>query len=280
MSQLPPDIAQRKRDHVRRARETRPLADVMAVALGADDPRNLRSALQGPVLRLIAEIRRPPRSGGTADALFDPRIIAQEFAGAGAAALSVWTDNPDLGAEPHLIHRARSYMALPVVCWDFIIDEYQVCEARANEADAVALTAALLSDDELQGLMEVARDLGMAAPVVVTDGWELESAMLSGADTICIENRTAQDGSAELARTERLARDVPADTLLISAHGITSRGDAERAAAAGVDAVLFDPPTDYELARDAIRDLRHITARARGDHDASEPSPDGPNSNA
>ncbi len=260
MSQLPSDIAQRKRDQVRRARETRSLAEVRAAALSADGPRNVRSALEGPMLRLIAEIHRPARSGATSVVLFDPRIIAQEFAGAGAAALSVCTDDPEVGAEPHLIHRARSYMALPVICWDFIIDEYQVYEARAHEADAVALMVSLLGDDELQELMQVARELGMAAPVVVTDGWELESALAAEADIICIENRTAQDGSADLARTERLARDVPADTVLISAHGITSREDAERAAAAGADAVLFDPPVDYELARDAIRDLRHIAA--------------------
>jgi len=195
--------------------------------------------------------------------LFDPRIIAQEFAGAGAAALSVRTDDPEVGTEPHLIHRARSYMALPVICWDLVVDEYQVYEARAHEADALMLSVSLVDDEELARLMAAARELRMAAPVVVTDGWELESALAVDAQVVCIDNPRAEDGTADLTRTERLAADLPREVLVISAHGITSREDAERVAAAGADAVLFDPPADYELARDAIRDLRHIPARKR-----------------
>lgn len=256
-------IVRRKRTEVTRATAARPLDEVKATALAADPPRNLHSALEGPILRLVAEIRRPPRSGETAGVLFDPRIIAQEFAGAGAAALSVWTDDPKVGSELHLVRRARSYMALPVICWDFVLDEYQVYQARANQADGVSLIASLTSDEALQRLVHVTRELGMAPVTVVGDSWELDSAMAAEAGIICIENRSLEDGCADLARTERLAQHVPGDVLVVSAHGIVSREDAERAAAAGADAVLFDPPADYELARDAIRDLRGVTAAKR-----------------
>ncbi len=256
-------IVQRKRDEVGRARERRSLEQVRAAALGADAPRNLRSALEGPLLRLIAEIRRPARSPRTSDVLFDPRIIAQEFAGAGAAALSVSTDDAERGSELHLIRRARSYMALPVVCWDFIVDPYQVYEVRAHHADAVALIVGLVSDDELQRLLATASELAMSAVLVVRDAWELDSALAAEAEIICVDNRDPDDGGADLGRTERLARHLPGEVLLVSARGIVSREDAERAAAAGADAVLFDPPADYELARDAIRDLRGIAVGRR-----------------
>jgi len=263
MSELMRSIAQRKRDQVRSARERRPLAEVRAASRDADTPRNLRSALVGPLLRLIAEIRRPHRTRGAHDVLFDPRIIAQEFAGAGAAALSVWTDDPEVGSEPHLMRRARSYMALPVICWDFIVDPYQLYQARAHQADGVVLMVGLVSDDDLQRLVEATVELQMAAVIVISDSWELDSAMGAGAQSICIENRSAQEGTADLSHTERLAQHIPGDILLVSAHGIASRQDAQRAAEAGADAVLFDPPLDYELARDAIRDLRGIHAAGR-----------------
>lgn len=256
-------VAQRKRDEVGRARERRSLDEVRAAALGADAPRNLRSALEGPLLRLIAEIRRPARSPRTSDVLFDPRIIAQEFAGGGAAALSVSTDDAERGSELHLIRRARSYMALPVVCWDFIVDPYQVYEVRAHRADAIALIVGLVSDDELQRLLATASELAMSAVLVVRDAWELDSALAAEAEIICVDNRDPADGGADLARTERLARHLPGEVLLVSAHGIASCEDAERAAAAGADAVLFDAPADYELARDAIRDLRGIAVGRR-----------------
>jgi indole-3-glycerol phosphate synthase len=104
----------------------------------------------------------------------------------------------------------------------------------------------------------------MAPMMVVGDSWELDSAMAAEPDVICIENRGLEGGSGDVARTERLAQHVPCDILVVSAHGIVSREDAERAAAAGADAVLFDPPADYELARDAVRDLRGIAAAQRG----------------
>jgi indole-3-glycerol phosphate synthase len=219
-------IVRRKRQQVRATRAARPLDELKAAALAADPPRNLGSALEGPILRLVAEIRRPARSGVTAEVLFDPRIIAQEFAGAGAAALSVWTDDPKVGSELHLLRRARGYMALPVICWDFIIDEYQVCQARANQADAVALITALSSDDELQRLVQVTRELGMAPMMVVGDSWELDSALAAEPDVICIENRSLEGGSGDVARTERLAQHVPGDILVVSAHVRDLRGIA------------------------------------------------------
>jgi len=256
------EIISRKRAEVALAEAERPLHELAAAALQPREMRNLEASLIGAELRLIAEIRRP-LDGDVGDMLFDPRIIAQEFSGAGAAAISVRTDDPQVGSEFHLVRRARRYMPLPVICWDAFVDQYQVYQAWESGADAVALSVALVDDDELALLLRAAGKLGMAAVVVVRDGLELESALAAQAGLICIENRALPGDADDLTRTERLAPHVPAESLLISAHGVSGRVDAERVAAVGADALLFDPPADYELAREAIRDLRHIAAGGR-----------------
>lgn len=263
MPERPEQIIARKRAEVAQAEARRPLHELAAAALQPRETRNLIASLSGPELRLIAEIRRPRGGDELGSLLFDPRIIAQEFAGAGAAAIAVWTDDPDVGSEFHLVHRARHYMPLPVICRDAFVQQYQVYQAWEYDADAVALPVELVDDDELQLLMRAAAKLRMEAVPVVRDGFQLESALAAQARVICIENRALPGDPDDLARTEALAPHVPAEVLLISAYGISSRDDALRVAAAGADALLFDPPHDYELARDAIRDLRHIPACGR-----------------
>ncbi|HUS81355.1 MAG TPA: indole-3-glycerol-phosphate synthase TrpC [Armatimonadota bacterium] len=264
MAETTEQIIRRKRAEVARAEQLVPLHELAMAALQAEDPwrRNLPAALTGPELRLIAEIRRPT-AGGMSELLFDPRIIAQEFAGAGAAAISVRTDDPEVGSELHLVRRARHYMPLPVIVWDWFVDQYQVYQSWEQQADAVALAVEVVGEDELGLLMRAAGKLRVAAVVVVRDEFELESALAVQARIICVENRAMPGDADDLTRTEKLAPHVPGDALLISAHAIRTREDALRVAAAGADAALFEPPADYELARDAIRDLRHIEAPGR-----------------
>ncbi|MGD9495192.1 MAG: hypothetical protein AB7Y46_02660 [Armatimonadota bacterium] len=257
-------IAQRKRAEVEAARQTVPQHVLVQRALeGVEPRRNLRAALSGRELRLIAEVRRPPAEATAARLMFDPRYVAQEFAGAGAAALAVATDDPEAGSEWFLLRRARRYMALPVIAWDYFVDEYQVYQAWSHDADAVALMVGLVDDDTLQRMVRAAGKLRLTAIIVVRDGFELDSAFAAGATIIAIENRDPGTGRADLSVTERLAQHVPGSVLLIAAHGIVGRGDAERVALAGADAALFEPPQDYELARDAIRDLRGVPAPGR-----------------
>lgn len=269
------DIVERKRRQVEAAQQQLPQHQLVQKMLAGVEPRrNLLAALSGPELRLIAEIRRPPAEAIQARLMFDPRFVAQEFAGAGAAALAVAPDDPEVGSELHLLRRARRYMALPVIDWDYFVDEYQVYEAWDSNADAVALMVGLVDDDTLQQMVRAAHKLKMTPIPVVRDGFELESALATEPAIIAIENCNPVTGEIDLAITERLAAHVPGDILLISAHGITSREDALRVAAAGADAALFDPPVDYELARDAIRDLRGISAPGRSADGSPRPSVD------
>ncbi|MGC9317903.1 MAG: indole-3-glycerol phosphate synthase TrpC [Armatimonadota bacterium] len=258
------EIAQRKREEVLAQQQELPQHEIVQRSLeGLEPRRNLRAALSGRELRLIAEVRRPPPEALRASLMFDPRYVAQEFAGAGAAALSVFTDHPEVGTEAHLLRRARRYMALPVIAWDYFVDEYQIYRAWDDGADAVALIVGLVDDDALQQMVRAARKLRMEPVPVIRDNFELDSAMAAGAEILAVENRDVETGEADLSVTERLARHIPGGVLLISAHGITTRDDAERMAAAGADAALFEPPHDYERAGDAIRRLRGVTAPSR-----------------
>lgn len=257
-------IAQRKRLEVAAEEEQLPQHELVQRSLQDTEPRrNLKAALGGRELRLIAEIRRPPEERLEATLMFDPRYVAQEFAGAGAAAISVVTDDPRVGTEPHLLRRARRYMALPVMQWDWFVSEYQVYRAWENRADAVALLVGLVDDDTLQQMVRAASKLRISAVPVVCDGFEVESALAADAEFIAISNRDPVTGDVDLTTTERLTPTIPGEVPVISAHGITGREDAERVAAAGADAALFEPPHDYELAKDAIRDLRGIIAPGR-----------------
>ncbi len=268
-------VAARKRAEIAAEMEGLPQHVLLQRLLASDGMprRNLRAALSGRELRLIAELRRPPRDDAEARLMSDPRYIAQEFAGAGAAALSVVTDDPRVGTEPHLMRRARRYMALPVLQWDWFVDEYQVYQAWDNDADAVALVVGLVDDDTLQQMMRAARKLRMTGIPVVRDEFEVDSALAAEPEIIAVSNRDYESGQADLEVTERLAPLVPGGVLVVSARGIVTRADAERVAAAGADAALFEPPVDYELAKDAIRDLRGIVAPGRRD-DGTPRSPE------
>ncbi len=267
--------AARKHAEITAEMEELPQHELLQRSLGSDTAprRNLTAALSGRELRLIAELRRPPRDDVEAGLMFDPRYIAQEFAGAGAAALSVFTDDPRVGTEPHLLRRARRYMALPVIQWDWFVDEYQVYRAWDDQADAVALVVGLVDDDTLQQMMRAAGKLRLTGIPVVSDRFEVDSALAAQPKVIAISNRDWDDDETDVDVTERLAPLIPGDILVISARGITSREDCERVAAAGADAALFEPPTDYELAKDAIRDLRGVPAPGRHE-DGTPRSPD------
>ncbi len=259
-------IADRKRLEIAAEQEDLPQHELVQRSLeGAEPRRNITAALAGRELRLIAEIRRPPAEPVEDRLMFDPRFVAQEFAGAGAAAISVFTDDPRVGTEPHLLRRARRYMALPVLQWDWFVDEYQVYRAWDDGADAVALVVGLVDDDTLQRMVRSAAKLRIAAVAMVRDRLEVDSALAAGAEIIAISNRDYVSGESDLSVTETLARTIPGRILVISAHGIGSREEAERVAAAGADAALFEPPSDYELAKDAIRDLRGVLAPGRDD---------------
>jgi len=231
------------RCRVAASREARPLAALEHLAALAPPPIDLAGRLRRPGVQLIAEIKRRSPSRGELRPDLDPASLAAAYAGGGAAALSVLTEPayfggalPDLLAARAGLRLARC--ALPILRKDFIVDPYQVVEARAHGADAVLLIAAALAPDDLARLYAEAHSWGMSALVEVHDERELEPALAIGPQIVGINSRNLQDMSVNLQTVERLRPLVPAGMLVVAESGVRSPDDIRRLRALGVDAVL------------------------------------------
>ncbi len=204
---------------------------------------SLRAALGKPGLGLIAEIKRASPSKGRFPVEFEVSEVAGSYRESGADAISVLTDEPffqgslaDLEATVTVAHKGDD--SIPVLRKDFIVDEYQLVEARAHGADATLLIVGALTDERLRSLMRTADDIGIETLVEVHDDHEMERALAAGATLIGINNRDLRTFVVDLAVTERLAPMVPEDVVLVGESGIFTAEDALRMRAAGMDAVL------------------------------------------
>ncbi len=203
-------------------------------------PRDLAAALTPRApgrVRLLAELKRASPVAGVLARGFDPIPRAPEYVAAGAAALSVLTDPHFQGSLADLA-AVRGTVDCPLLQKDFLVDEYQLWEARAHGADAVLLIVGILEPARLADLHQAAKGLGLSTLVEVHDEGELERAARLGAGLIGINNRDLKTFRADLATTERLAPRAPSGARLVSESGIATRADVLRVAAAGVHAVL------------------------------------------
>jgi indole-3-glycerol phosphate synthase len=206
-----------------------------------DTPRGFRNALvSGEAPAVIAEVKRRSPSKGEIRADFDAVSCARAYAEGGAAALSVLTDEHYFGGHLDYLSRIREAVSLPLLRKDFLVDVYQVDEARCAGADAILLIAAALAPDALLGLRKRARELGLDVLVEVHDEGELEFALSAGADLIGVNNRDLRSFEVDLATTERLARHLPSspDIVLVAESGIHRYEDVARLARAGARAFL------------------------------------------
>ncbi len=236
-------IVAHKRDEVAARRERRPLAEVEREARNQRTALDFAAALAAPGVGLIAEVKGASPSKGVLIEPFEPEVIADDYLAGGADAISVLTDEQFFrGSLDHL--RAvkglaeRAMPPRPVLRKDFLLDPYQVVEARAAGADAVLLIVAMLDDATLRELAALAREHGMAALVEVHDEHELARALDAGAAIVGINNRDLHTFRVDLATTELLAPLAPDGVLIVGESGIEGATDVRRLAAAGVDAVL------------------------------------------
>jgi anthranilate synthase/indole-3-glycerol phosphate synthase/phosphoribosylanthranilate isomerase len=238
-------IVARRREDVREAKLATPFPalqeKVRAAPPAIDFAARLRVAAP---MALIAEIKRAsPSKGDIAPGINAPRQ-AMAYARAGAAAISVLTEPAWFKGTLEDMEMVRQAVGQlgderpAVLRKDFIVDGYQVMEARAHGADAVLLIVAVLNDSELAGLLELSREMGMEPLVEVNNAAEMERAVAAGATVIGINNRDLRSFNVDLGTTDRLASMVPDGTLLAALSGIASRDDVERFAAAGASAVL------------------------------------------
>ncbi len=239
----PPTILEQivatKRQEVASARRRMPLEELEAQAAEAPPVRDFRAGLTGPgPIRLIAEVKKASPSAGLIRPDFDPIAIARAYQAHGAHALSILTDVPYFQGHLSYLARVRAGVVLPVLRKDFLIDPYQVVEARMAGADAVLLIAEILDDDQLRSLLDHTRRLGMAALVEFHDPANLPRVVASGANLIGINNRDLHQFQTDLETTLRLRDQIPADVVLVSESGIRNRQDVLRLQDAGVDAIL------------------------------------------
>lgn len=232
-----------KRQEVPAQMAERPLAQVKAFAATALPPLDFAAALAAPGVSLIAEVKRASPSRGLIAQEFDPVVIGETYARNGAAAISCLTDSRYFQGElEHLtaIKQALAAAALrtPVLRKDFIYHEYQVYEARMAGADAVLLIVAVLGDNELRRLHQLASSLGMAALVEVHDEAELERALKLEPRIIGVNNRNLRTFEVDIETTGRLRALMPSGVLVVAESGIRSTDDVQRMAEMGCDAIL------------------------------------------
>jgi indole-3-glycerol phosphate synthase len=238
-------ILRSTRHELERRRLAVPL-DALAGAAARDAPtsrdrpgaRRLRDALRGGGISVIAEFKRRSPSAGELRAGADVAEVVGAYARAGAAALSVLTEEPNFGGSLADLRAARASSALPILRKDFIVDEYQLHEALAARADAVLLIVAALPPQELADLRLRAHALGLDALVEVHDHDELAIALDVGADLIGINNRDLRDFSVDLARTSALLSAMPAGATVVSESGIARAEQVRALEREGVHAVL------------------------------------------
>ena len=232
-------ILARKRIEVAKAKVNTPISTLQVVCAQQDPPRNFFSAVFDPApvrrtTRIIAEIKRRSPSAGVIREDFDPVAIAKAYAEAGASALSILTDEEHFGGHLGYIEQVKGAVHLPVLRKDFIVDEYQIWESRAANADAVLLIAEALNESELVDMMILSRELGMTSLVEVH---EVENLLRvkrhigfphAGYSLLGINNRNLRTMQTDLTHTFRLAEMVDDKRVVVSESGIRSAGDLRK----------------------------------------------------
>ena len=235
-------IVATKRDEIAAARAKRSLASLRAEAEGRRDQRDFIGALRAKIAAsqaaVIAEVKKASPSKGVLREHFVPAEIAASYARHGAACLSVLTDETYFQGSSVYLEQARAACPLPVLRKDFMIDAYQVFEARAMGADCILLIAACLDDAQMADLEAVAQALDMAVLVEVHDGAELDRGLRLKTPLIGINNRNLRTFEVTLDTTLGLLPQVPGDRLLVTESGILARADVRRMRDANVHAFL------------------------------------------
>ncbi|PKU25771.1 indole-3-glycerol phosphate synthase TrpC [Telmatospirillum siberiense] len=242
MSDILATICANKKRHLETAKQRRSIGDLRDLAAAQSAPRGFAAALTRAAATgygLIAEIKKASPSAGLIRPDFDPPTLAKAYAAGGASCLSVLTDAPYFQGNDDYLVAARQAVDLPALRKDFMIDPWQIAESRALGADCILLIMACLSDAQAGELEHSAHDLGMDVLIEVHDEAEMERALSLRSPLIGVNNRNLKTMTTDIATTERLAKKLPADRVLVCESGLKTPADLARMARAGARRFLI-----------------------------------------
>ncbi len=229
-----------KREEVRQRKLKISEQELRSRVSGADTPKSLIGAIrESEKPAIIAELKKASPSAGLIRDDFDVQKLAREYQQNGATALSVLTDETFFQGSLDFIRQIRPQIDLPILRKDFIIDTYQIMEARAVGADAILLIVAAMPETQLRDLLAAAREVHLDVLVEVHDAAEAEIALTAGAELIGINNRDLQTFQVDLGVTERVAKMMPDSVTLVGESGVHSPANAQRLIDAGAHALLI-----------------------------------------
>jgi indole-3-glycerol phosphate synthase len=233
------EIIANKKNELAEAKRRVPFSEIKAKASDAGPIRGFGKVLsQGSGIRLIAEVKKASPSKGVIRENFDPVTIARAYEESGAACISVLTEEKFFQGKLEYLDVIRKAAGLPLLRKDFIVDEFQIYEARAAGADAILLIAACLEKEQMKDYLGIAGQLGLDVLVESHTYRELDRSLLAGAELVGINNRDLTTFAVSLQTTLDLLKDIPDDRTVVSESGIKTRNDVIALEKAGVDAIL------------------------------------------
>jgi indole-3-glycerol phosphate synthase len=233
------EIIAYKKKELAETKRNAPLADIKSRAADAGQTRGFGIALAGcEEIRLIAEVKKASPSKGLIREDFDPVKIAQSYEASGASCISVLTEQKFFQGRLEYLDAIRKAVTVPLLRKDFIIDTYQIIEARAAGADAVLLIAACLERQQLEDFIGIARQLHLDVLVESHTYKDLDKSLLAGTVLVGINNRDLGTFTVDLQTTMDLMKDIPSDRTVVSESGIRTREDVLKLQRSGVDAIL------------------------------------------
>jgi indole-3-glycerol phosphate synthase len=231
-------ILEQTRTEIERSKKVLPLEALRSMPGFSRKSFSLNRALKSKSMSVIAEIKKASPSKGIIRQDFNPMSIADEYVSAGAQALSVLTEKQQFQGNIRFISDMRAFVPIPILRKEFMVDSYQITEAKAFGADAILLIVAALEPNRLRELHQEAREIGLECLVEVHNEHELESLDFNQVKMIGINNRDLTDFTVDLSTSIRLAARVPKTITLVSESGISNRSDLDLLANAGFHAVL------------------------------------------
>ncbi|CEG96190.1 indole-3-glycerol phosphate synthase TrpC [Propionibacterium freudenreichii] len=224
-----------------------------------------RPGFGGDTISVISEVKRSSPSKGALATIEDPATIASAYEAGGAAAISVLTERHRFNGTPDDLRAVREAVGIPVLRKDFVVDPYQVLEARAFGADLVLLIVAALDDKQLAGLYDLALSLGLLPLIEVHTAEEMRRAALLKPELVGVNNRNLKTLDVDLAQFERLAPLAPHDAIVVAESGIRDAADVQRVRAAGADVVLVgEALVTSGNPREAVQTMIEATRPGRG----------------